>query len=224
MNITEAQKAGNKRYREKHREEINRKNRERYQQNIEKERERSRAKYYRDKEKTKEQKRKWNAENKEQLEKYQAQYRELNKDKELARSKRWYEQQDPVKLYQKRKQRQLELHGTNAYYITPERNFKMYQRNAKKRNISFDITFEDFKQHWQQQCYYCNDYIETIGIDRLDNNKGYTKDNIVSCCRLCNWMKNKFDASSFIEQCMKITDTHYERKLKVEASDASHAQ
>ena len=87
-----------------------------------------------------------------------------------------------------------------------------YKHSAKKRNISFELTFEEFINLTQQNCYYCKHFPNQIvkqrgafgeyvynGIDRLDNTKGYTLDNCVSCCKTCNIMK--LDLSFDIFSC-----------------------
>ena len=52
-------------------------------------------------------------------------------------------------------------------------------------------------------CSYCGrlcdpsiDYYN--GIDRIDNNIGYTIDNSVSCCKYCNFAKNDFLLDEFL--------------------------
>ena len=42
------------------------------------------------------------------------------------------------------------------------------------------------------------DYVYN-GIDRIDNNKGYTIDNIVPCCAKCNYAKGKLTLQEFKE-------------------------
>lgn len=80
-----------------------------------------------------------------------------------------------------------------------------YKVNAKKRGCVWDLTEEQFKKITQKDCYYCgtppsnvvgqrtiNNGIYTYnGIDRVDNTKGYTIDNVVPCCRFCNAAKGK---------------------------------
>lgn len=80
-----------------------------------------------------------------------------------------------------------------------------YKKHAKKRNIDFDITKEIFINLIDQPCFYCgkkgsnktfaykkpneNEIFFHNGIDRYDNDKGYTIENSVACCKLCNHMK-----------------------------------
>lgn len=71
---------------------------------------------------------------------------------------------------------------------------------------------DDFMSLWNKECYYCNDAIHGIGIDRIDNNFGYTADNVVSCCIRCNIMKRSMGRGEFIEQCSKVAATHNDNK------------
>ncbi len=75
---------------------------------------------------------------------------------------------------------------------------------AKKRHIEFNLTFEQFMIYWAKSCTYCGDKIETIGIDRVNNNRGYTQTNLVTCCYTCNWMKRHLNYTDFINHCDKI--------------------
>lgn len=86
----------------------------------------------------------------------------------------------------------------------PRKLFDKYKRSAKQRHYSFGLTFEQFKTFWQKDCYYCGDQTKTIGLDRVDNSKGYNLDNIVSCCWKCNQMKLALSQKEFISQCKKI--------------------
>jgi hypothetical protein len=90
-----------------------------------------------------------------------------------------------------------------------------YVNGAKKRNYEFSLTKEEFKVMTQQNCYYCNieprqlkykngnhvfkksSYVYN-GIDRKDNNIGYTKENSVACCRTCNIAKAQMTVDEFL--------------------------
>ena len=74
-----------------------------------------------------------------------------------------------------------------------------YKMNARKRDLDFNITEQEFRETTKQNCKYCGIEPSTIrysnnklgkyiynGIDRKDNSKGYFKDNCVPCCRMCN--------------------------------------
>lgn len=63
---------------------------------------------------------------------------------------------------------------------------------AKRRGFKCDITNEQFISYWNSKCEYCYKAIlneKGIGLDRLDNNLGYTPENVVPCCGDCNYIK-----------------------------------
>lgn len=88
---------------------------------------------------------------------------------------------------------------------TPKDLYSRCKGSAKQRGLEFSLTFEDFMQFWQKNCYYCNSPISTIGLDRVKNKLGYIADNIVPCCTLCNRMKHILGADVFIRQCQMIS-------------------
>ncbi len=95
--------------------------------------------------------------------------------------------------------------------------FNDYIRNAKKHNRSFLLNKDEFRFFTKQNCYYCNDKPSNIsknyelngeyiynGIDRVDNNMGYEIKNCVTCCRICNKMKETLPQKEFINHLRKI--------------------
>jgi len=87
---------------------------------------------------------------------------------------------------------------------TKRGRFSRYKYDAKKRNLLWDLTFEEFMAFWQKPCYYCGDKIETIGLDRADNKEGYSINNIVPCCRSCNLFKRQIKKEAFIKICKAV--------------------
>jgi len=100
-----------------------------------------------------------------------------------------------------------------------------YKKSAKNRNLKFSITEEKFKKLTSSNCYYCGESPSNIkhnhsktthgiehskyiynGIDRKDNNKGYTIENCVPCCGICNKMKSTMNIDNFLNQINKIKD------------------
>ena len=86
----------------------------------------------------------------------------------------------------------------------PSRALVQYRAGARKRRLPFTLTKEDFMALWGQNCLYCGEKIEGIGIDRVDNSKGYTIENVVPCCHRCNMMKWSMTSDDFIEACLKV--------------------
>ena len=87
-----------------------------------------------------------------------------------------------------------------------ERYYKSYINNALKREYEFTLNFEEFCELVDKECFYCHHNIskETNGIDRIDNSKGYTKENTVSCCEKCNRIKHAYHINFFLEKCKII--------------------
>lgn len=88
---------------------------------------------------------------------------------------------------------------------------RRYKVNAKSRNIEFLLTRKQFIKLIQKNCWYCGikpcvsaDHLDCNGkfahngIDRVDNEKGYTVDNCVTCCGTCNRMKNTHTQRDFL--------------------------
>ena len=74
---------------------------------------------------------------------------------------------------------------------------------SKQRKIECTIDFETYLEITKDGvCFYCKKEIaETMGhrLDRKDNAKGYTPENVVPCCAACNRMKST--VLSFDETC-----------------------
>lgn len=71
---------------------------------------------------------------------------------------------------------------------------------SKRTNKQLKITYEDYLEFTKiKHCHYCNSdivwYENNVGkysgynLDRKNNDIGYTKDNCVVCCSLCNHIK-----------------------------------
>lgn len=95
-------------------------------------------------------------------------------------------------------------HAEKGYAKQPKYRFGIYKRNASVRGHEWCLSFEEFLSFWKGTCFYCGDPIETIGLDRLDNSLGYTKENVVPCCSKCNIAKHKMDLKEFVEHVRKI--------------------
>ena len=86
-----------------------------------------------------------------------------------------------------------------------------HKSGAKKRNIEQALTDEQIIALHKENCHYCGcppsnimspkDYNGSYtynGIDRIDNTKGYTITNTVSCCYICNKAKGTLSVEDFM--------------------------
>lgn len=102
-------------------------------------------------------------------------------------------------------------------------HLRRYINSALKRKIPWHLSPEQFAEITEQECTYCGalprGYKARIhakrrrtsttimnGIDRVNSQKGYTPDNVVPCCSVCNRMKMALEVDVFISQCKKITE------------------
>ena len=96
------------------------------------------------------------------------------------------------------------------------RLFHLARRRAEKRNIEFSLTKDLIKQKFPKDniCpvtkkpfeYDAKNRNQNPTIDRIDNNKGYTKDNIVIVSYIVNKIKNDLTDFSIFKQIVKFYD------------------
>lgn len=86
----------------------------------------------------------------------------------------------------------------------PSYRFLSYKKEAIRRFIDFNLSFEQFLTFWNKPCHYCGSEIEGVGIDRIDNSVGYQINNCVPCCKTCNTMKMIMSVSDFLSHIQKI--------------------
>lgn len=108
-------------------------------------------------------------------------------------------------------------HGAETFIRHNRKNYEKHKNTlgykflrlkglSKRRGIELSITLKDFEKMWEQRCFYCGDEVVTTGLDRVDSSKGYTRENIVRCCELCNRAKNVMSVEDFIAHCKKIVE------------------
>jgi 5-methylcytosine-specific restriction endonuclease McrA len=110
--------------------------------------------------------------------------------------------------------------------------FARYKGQAKRRHIPFELTFEEFMALMKGDCHYCGRAPSQVcyrhqmtnpvralysGVDRLDSQLPYRPDNVVSCCKNCNWAKKEMPYDEFIQWIVGLANNHLknpERLLK----------
>ena len=122
----------------------------------------------------------------------------------------------------------------SKYYSTEEGFMKKLFTSINDRKVStrrsighsVDFTKEEFFEMWEEYkkkygmfCFYIGiplNFIKSptyvrgnqVSVDRVDNSKGYSKDNIIFCSSLANFMKG----SVSISMCHKILALYKERQ------------
>lgn len=94
--------------------------------------------------------------------------------------------------------------------------------NAKKRGLEYSLTDSEVFQIASKACHYCGflDFTKDgaasstlysqwfSGIDRKDNEKGYTLENSLPCCKICNRAKNNMQYDDFLRYILRIKGHH----------------
>lgn len=85
-----------------------------------------------------------------------------------------------------------------------------YKVRARNNSREFSLTREQVVGLIAQPCYYCGAIPSNEtkrgnrkpllynGLDRRDNNAGYTIDNVVPCCKSCNCKKHTMEENVFV--------------------------
>lgn len=105
--------------------------------------------------------------------------------------------------------------------------YNKYIKSAKQRKILFLLKYDECIEFFENKCWYCgkepsNCYQEKNcygeyrynGIDRLNPNVGYTKENCVSCCWECNKRKGNSTYEDFTKWIERIYNYHVKTKEK----------
>lgn len=103
----------------------------------------------------------------------------------------------------------------------------LYKCRAKRKGYDWNLTEEQFENLVSGECHYCGDIPANKacrvgsngafiynGIDRLDNSKGYECDNVVSCCKICNFAKNDMNYGEFMTWIARVTTKALAKKSK----------
>ena len=94
-------------------------------------------------------------------------------------------------------------------------------RARKKYKCEFSIPKSNFKELCKKDCNYCGSSPKNVmskercngafvynGLDRVDPSKGYTLDNVVPSCAICNKMKGSLFPDGFLTHIRKVLSFH----------------
>lgn len=144
----------------------------------------------------------------------------LNCGKEISVPKSLYERKKFCSLECKKEGQSKGLtapmrEGTGRDEITKTLS-KKFERYRKKDG-GIDFTRQEFYDLIKNSsCYYCgSDDTETLGLDRIDNDKGHNKDNVVVACELCNTTKGHRFTVEQMKEIGKLIETFNMRGWRV---------
>jgi len=125
----------------------------------------------------------------------------------------------------------------DPYTVNFNRLFMSYKNSARKREIDFELSSDEFKLLVKGDCYYCGcspnreshlharwegsgreESVFFNGVDRVDNNRGYEKNNCVSCCKMCNYAKRTSSQEEFLRWIEKVVNYQKSKEICHEKS------
>lgn len=106
----------------------------------------------------------------------------------------------------KRKRREIRPINPFTEYDV-RKKFQQYTTRAKKKNIDFKLSYENFIFLCNQECFYCGHFEQDkiVGVDRVNNNQGYIVGNVAPCCWTCNKAKGDMSHFEFFKYRMRFT-------------------
>lgn len=110
------------------------------------------------------------------------------------------------------------------------RSLNIYKNRALNDNLSFKLNESHFDHLINSNCFYCyesprmySEKIERVGIDRLDNTIGYERNNVISCCDICNNMKKDLTLEQFYDKIKRIHDHILKfESMKTHSTERNH--
>lgn len=128
-------------------------------------------------------------------------------------------------------------------YVNYRKKMENNSADELKKTKPWELTLEQYSELIHGNCFYCGDapsadnqwnktgkrsgenviFLQN-GIDRIDSNKGYTKENCVSCCKKCNKMKWDLSQETFYAQIRKIMCHMSKRSTTIENTEISGSE
>jgi hypothetical protein len=92
-----------------------------------------------------------------------------------------------------------------AFFEKPLRRYFSLTNRAKNGGLNCDISREVYFELIKSPCFYCAKSLEHeagFSLDRIDNTKGYSLENVVPCCGDCNRIRNNILTSKEMKVAM----------------------
>ena len=118
-----------------------------------------------------------------------------------------------------KKSRNRRKNHKDCYSSNETFRFAIYKAQAKKRDLEFKLSKRKAIELFNGVCFYCG--YKSLdgslnGIDRVDSSQGYTIENVVSCCKRCNYMKGAVEKKFCVSQgqWLKQIEKIYHYRIK----------
>lgn len=79
-----------------------------------------------------------------------------------------------------------------------------YRSRANRKGIEFGISEDYLSKMLLSDCFYCQSSNYKMSIDRMNSQKGYTVENSVPCCVVCNYGKGALSHTEYLDHLDRI--------------------
>lgn len=134
---------------------------------------------------------------------YDRKYWEKYKTKRRKVRKVWYRtNRESILTYSK-------TYG-KAYYKTFNARLSCWKSAAKRKGLIFTVTLEFLKElpfvcgYTGRKLTFKPNQFNSVSLDRINNKKGYTPENVILCCWGVNRMKSNHSKELFLTVCKEV--------------------
>lgn len=110
----------------------------------------------------------------------------------------------------------VEVYGLRQFHPAVRYLWRIHMQGVLRRDLEHTLTVHQFARLIKAPCTFCGqppynqtklktgENIAYTGLDRMDNAQGYTVENTVPCCKICNSMKGEMGPKEFVAHVQKI--------------------
>ena len=135
------------------------------------------------------------------------------------------------KEFLSKKGNQFGLHKDRQKAMLKVQYSHLKRRHSNNKMSGNVIEFENFVKLSKSKCKYCgvehskeiedrlnesknkkrlsDEVLKINGIDRIDSNIGYTKENSVTCCKFCNFAKHTMSENDFYKWIRRVYEYNF---------------
>lgn len=118
------------------------------------------------------------------------------KTEEQKAVKREYDKKrnEQLTLEQKQQKNKSIRKSKQKHKARPDIRYKYLKQQGNFYGLEVNLTIEEYIELISKPCFYCKDAMNTPsfgrGLDRIDNARGYSTDNVLPCCTTCNQLRS----------------------------------